>query len=118
MSLTEKLGVPLTPDEAGKILGVSGNSMRKHYRRWGGVEVVPGNIRFFENILEEKINANIRQTAEVGSSCEGGKTIQGRKSREVVSRRKSQKLACSQTLGGRKGERIDEEILDEHGLLC
>ena len=55
--LTAKYGKPITPKELAKFLRIDYRTVKKYYFRWGGVEVAPGIIRFFENIVTEVLNA-------------------------------------------------------------
>lgn len=57
-------GRPLTTAEAAKILGVDASTIRRHYKKWGGVWVSPRCLRFFENILNEKIRYHADQEGE------------------------------------------------------
>lgn len=51
--LSERLGRPIKPQELARILGVDARTLRKHYRQWGGAEICPGVVRFFENRICE-----------------------------------------------------------------
>ena len=94
-SIKENLGKPLTPADLGKLLGISASTVRRHYRRFGGVEVASGTYRFFENIVMEMIDANIRQTLEEETmersrDCSReskGTSVRGRQSKELPRRR-------------------------------
>lgn len=55
MSLANELGPPLSVDELAGLLHLSPNTVRKYADRWGGCEVAPGVVRFWENIVRRKI---------------------------------------------------------------
>ena len=56
--LKEELGAALTPKEVAKLFGVDPRTVKKYADILGGVEVVPGRLRFFENQIRRFIHAN------------------------------------------------------------
>jgi hypothetical protein len=56
--LEQSLGAPITPTALARWLGVSVQTIRKHADRWGGVEVTPKKLIFFERIVEERIKSH------------------------------------------------------------
>jgi hypothetical protein len=111
-----KLGKPLSAMELATILGVSANTVRRHRDRWGGIEVAPGLLRFFENIVKEKIYADAGQ--EEPAPLEGGGHGQRKTERETLSRR----IPAEQTRRHRVGEsnagEVEGQVEDDpHGLL-
>ena len=116
ISIKENLGKPLTPAELGKLLGISASTVRRHYRRFGGVEVASGTYRFFENIVMEKIDANLRQAFEE-STMEGSSNRSQESERTSISGRQPEKLPRRRPMGGRKTEGNDGEAdQGRHGL--
>lgn len=55
--LLQELGEPIEPVDLAERLGIDPRTLKKYAGRWGGVEVAPGIIRFFENRVQEKLNA-------------------------------------------------------------
>lgn len=117
MALDKELGPVLTVKDMAKLLGVCQNTIRNHYKRWGGVEVAPGKYHFFENIVRDIIYANVGETGEaevLERRCDGpggkeGTTLPGRNPG-------GQKKGDS--LGERnKGKLEEEKDPNRHGLL-
>jgi uncharacterized protein YjcR len=50
-------GRAMKPTELAKFLGIDVRTVKKYGDRWGGVEVAPGYMRFFENRVLEALNA-------------------------------------------------------------
>jgi DNA-directed RNA polymerase specialized sigma subunit len=46
-------GRAMKPTELAKFLGIDVRTVKKYGDRWGGVEVAPGYMRFFENRVLE-----------------------------------------------------------------
>lgn len=86
MELENEFGRVIKPKELAKLLAVSVNTIRTHHERWGGIEVTPGKYRFFENIIREKIHADIDKPREQealerrgnGQRDQEGESLQGR----------------------------------------
>ena len=55
--LQHELGQPITPAALARWLGIDVKTVRKYADRWGGVEVAPKRVIFFERIVEERIKA-------------------------------------------------------------
>lgn len=115
------LGQAYTPDQAGKLLGLSGNTMRRHRDRFGGIEVIPGQLRFFEKILEEKLHAMSGQENEVRPPSEGNRAVQKTTRGKTIRTGQPTKLARGSKVGNpnpRKDEtRVAGGSEDRHGLL-
>jgi AraC-like DNA-binding protein len=103
MAIQEHFGKPLTPTELGKLLGISASTVRRHYRRFGGVEVAKGTFRFFENIVMEMIDANLRQTLEE-STMEGSGNRPQESERTSIPGRQPEKLPRRRSMGRRDPE--------------
>ena len=56
-------GRSLTAKELAKFLGLDTRTVKKYAYRWGGVEVSPGNWRFFENRIKEVLHAEYNNEA-------------------------------------------------------
>ena len=115
MDLNVELGRPLTPQELAQLLGVSTNTVRKYRERWGGVEVAPGTIRFFENKVKEMIHASTNQEirpAQVARSRNGQRNPQGKD----VPRRNSEKSESRRKVGRGSKTQPQEPETDRHGL--
>ena len=119
MDLEKELGRPLTPSELAHILGVSPNSIRKNFLRWGGVEVFPGTIRFYENIVKEKICGNFSQEIRQGTSLEGGRDRKRQAARTDLRRQLETVPKGRNVLGGTNTNRAPaaDVTADPHGLL-
>ena len=55
--LSEIFGKSYTPQELAQWLNLDPRTVNKYADRWGGVEVAPGKMRFFEKRIKEVINA-------------------------------------------------------------
>ena len=55
--LQHELGQPITPAALARWLGIDVKTVRKYADRWGGVEVAPKRVIFFERIVEERIKS-------------------------------------------------------------
>lgn len=91
-------GQPMTPTEVAKLLGVCPNTVRKHYRRWGGVEVAPRLIRFYSNLLKEKLYAHAGQE-DKQTPLEGGGHNSREEARATVPGRQHGKLPRGSIVG-------------------
>ena len=117
MELSE-LGKPLTVKDMADLLGVSTNTVRRHKERWGGVEVAPGLLRFFENIVMEKIYANETHKEGKEAPLERCSPGTGDQKGKTLSRRKPQKQASRHRVGKRNAGGAESGVgRDPHGLL-
>ncbi|MGD9609289.1 MAG: hypothetical protein AB7U59_07770 [Desulfovibrionaceae bacterium] len=115
MLLEKELGRPMTPQELARILGVCANTVRRYRERWGGVEVAPGKIRFFENKVREVLHASTTQEVQPASVAGSrnrrrqaeGKAFPGRDREESPRRR---------TMGSGPEKEDQEPEADRHGL--
>jgi len=57
VEFTQKYGDCLTATQLAKRLNLDRRTVIKYAYRWGGVEVAPGNWRFFENDILEVLDA-------------------------------------------------------------
>lgn len=85
----KKYGKLITPKELAAFLKLDVRTVRKYASWWGGIEVFPGAIRFFENIIKEKIDEllkknenaqddNIKETEKVRNLPDYQKMIKGK----------------------------------------
>jgi hypothetical protein len=99
-------------------LGVDPRTVRRYYHRWGGIEVVPGTVRFFEKRIVEVLNAEFdKQTRAqevyregVGGWCAGSaKAVPGCQQKELSRRNR---------LGKQRARKTQAEIAaDPHGIF-
>lgn len=100
--LKKELGSPLTPKELARMFGISVQTVRRYYPRWGGIEVAPGTVRFFEHIVKERINADLDQTGQGTAVAGSGYSSGGSERRKcsqtpakrVILRLSSGKIGC------------------------
>ena len=59
VDLEQIYGKSIKPSELAKFLGVDARTVKKYYERWGGVEIAPGHVRFFEKRVLEVLNAEL-----------------------------------------------------------
>lgn len=57
--LTQLYGRTITPQELGKFLGIDPRTLKTHSHFWGGIEVAPGKIRFFEHRVKGVIDGKL-----------------------------------------------------------
>jgi hypothetical protein len=53
--IKEQVGPAVTPKQLAELLGLDPKTVIKYAHVWGGVEVLPGTVRFFENLVKERI---------------------------------------------------------------
>jgi hypothetical protein len=115
--LTEIYGRSIKPGELAKFLGIDRRTVVKYAQRWGGVEVSPGNLRFFENRIKEVLNAKLDKEAwkePLPSERDG----QRNQKREAVSGFHQTVISRSGNLGKRnKGKSDKGAISDKFGLF-
>jgi hypothetical protein len=111
-----ELGVAITPKVLAERLSVSVQTVRRYYYRWGGVEVAPGTIRFFENKIREILNADVGQKASeapLAGSCQCSRHSTG----EAIPRRNRGKSSRRNQVGGAcKEDSASLEASNRHGL--
>jgi len=115
MSLSEELGKPLTPQDLARILGVCTNTIRRYYTRWGGVQIAPGKIRFFENRVKEVLNASTAQEVQPASVAGGRNCRRQAKGKALPGRDREESPRC-RTLGRGPEKETPEPEADRHGL--
>ena len=64
--LENLMGRAITPQELARFLKLDVRTVRKYASRWGGVEVTPGKIRFFEKRVKEVLHAEFDLKARPG----------------------------------------------------
>ena len=114
-TLIEAYGKAITPKELAIFLDVDYRTVIKYADMWGGVEVSPGKLRFFENIIRRKINAQLNheeRKKEMESEYHG----EWQKKRQAVSRRLNQNKTQRNNLG-KGGKNKTGKRTDRHGLL-
>ena len=115
--LTEIYGRSIKPGELAKFLGIDRRTVVKYPLRWGGVEVSPGNWRFFENRVKEVLNAKFDKEAWKGPlpSERDGKR---KNKNEAVSGQNQTIISGSGNLGKRsKGKHDKGAISDKFDLF-
>ena len=60
-NLEQSVGAPIPPAALARWLGIDVKTVRKYADRWGGVEVAPKRVLFFERIVEDRIKAQALQ---------------------------------------------------------
>ena len=115
--LTEIYGRSIKPNELAKFLGIDRRTVVKYGRRWGGVEVSPGKLRFFENRIKEVLNAKFDKETwkePLPSERDGQRSLQT----EVVPGFHQTIISGSGNLGNRnKGKSHKGAISDKFGLF-
>jgi len=119
--LKEKFGRPIPASELAAFFGVDLRTLKKYAHLWGGIEVAPGRLQFFEKLVEDRINAQLYQKTREASgegSCHGSGKIE----REAFSGRQQKKLQECGNLGReteRKNNGGDKKRKkeDPYGLL-
>lgn len=102
--LEEKYGSVITPQELGGFLRLDHRTVIKYASHWGGVEVLPGKWRFFENLIKEKLDAKFDNKArQEAVSCECDVSRSPR--RQIVSGRDKKILERSLGVGRAKKSR-------------
>lgn len=114
--LKKELGSPLTPKELARMFGISVQTVRRYYPRWGGIEVAPGTVRFFEHIVKERINADLDQTGQ-GTAVAGSGYSSGGQKGENVPRRQRKESSCGSQVGRSDAADIaGGDTSNRHGL--
>ena len=115
--LTEIYGRSIKPDELAKFLGIDRRTVVKYAQRWGGVEVSPGKLRFFENRIQEVLNAKFDKETwkePLPSERDG----QRKSKRKAVSGFQQKIISGSGNLGKRnKGKLNKGSISDKFDLF-
>lgn len=114
-ALDGELGRAITPQELAKMFGLSVNTVRKYRERWGGVEVAPGKLRFFERKVREALNTSIDNQVQ-SAAMAGCRHIQREAKRKVVPGRVREKQAGSRKVGGQAAPHYEETDPARHGL--
>lgn len=117
MALEEELGRTMTPQQLAKMLGVCTNTVRKYRDRWGGVEVVPGKLRFFENKVREAIHASTDYEIQ-SASVASGRHRQRKTEGKTLSRRDREEQTSCGKMGGKTTAQAEETDPDRHGLAA
>jgi hypothetical protein len=115
--LTEIYGRTIKPNELAKFLKIDRRTVVKYAHRWGGVEVSPGKLRFFENRIKEVLNAKFDKEAwkkNLPSKRDGQRS----QKREAVPGCHQTVLSGSGNLGKRNKGRLDKTaISDKFGIF-
>lgn len=122
LDMKAELGRVMTPSQLGELLGVSSNTIRKYYRDWGGVMLAPGTgiIRFYENVVMEKIYANNRQENKNRPTLERKKTGERSGGNQAVPGRLKEELQGGVGMGNRNGKSTQAGTgsdANRHGLF-
>lgn len=115
--LFQEYGKSITPQELGKFLGLDPRTVKKYFYFWGGIEVSPGKVRFFEPTVKEILDGKLnKQKGEVKISWKGdGK---GGSARKTFSRCINKIKEGSNSLGKRRKRKNGKEtISDNFGIF-
>jgi hypothetical protein len=115
IKLGQVLGKAYKPQDLGRLLNLDPRTVIKYAHIWGGVEVLPGTVRFFENLVKEKLNAdkgNKTWQKEVLSRSDGERPAIS----EAVSRHKQGVDEISRSVG-KKRARSAKKLTDPHGIF-
>jgi hypothetical protein len=112
-------GRSIKPKELATFLGLDARTLIKYADTWGGVEVSPGNWRFFENLIKEVIkDAEHNMQAwkkEVSRKRHDSKNNQA----EIVSRCDEEILSKGHRVGKRNPEKDSGAIVeDKFGIFA
>ena len=113
--LEELYGKAITPQELGRFLNLDPRTVIKYADRWGGIEVSPGKIRFFEKPIRRYIDASFRdetRQAPMGWRSHGKR----KKEDKTLSRCKQGQPTGSSLVGGRN-PKATGDIPDVHGIF-
>lgn len=86
-TLRQDYGDSLSVSEVAVFFGVDRRTVQKYPARYGGVEVAPGRLRFFENLIRDILNAN--KTPDFGRgevACRGEDKRQAGGNKDVRNR--------------------------------
>jgi hypothetical protein len=114
--LESQFGRAITPKELAKFLGVDRRTVVKYAGWWGGVEVSPGNFRFFEKLIRRRLNAlhcNEEWETQGPGRCDGQ---WGKKDQDFPGRKQKEPKSCS-NLGGRNTQSTSRATPDTHGVF-
>ncbi len=114
--LEDRYGRSVTAQELSNFLGVDRRTVIKYADRWGGVEVVPGRLRFFEKRIEEKLNAEFNREARQTPLASERTSKRDKPSKTIPGRYKDLKTA-SGAVGGRNKKPVGKGAPSRHGLL-
>jgi hypothetical protein len=111
------------PDiELAKYLGVDVRTLRKYAAGLGGVMVMPGKYRFFENLLKEKIkNAELnheKRCLPVPGKCSNSEKTRKKETKAISGRQ--QKIAQKSSLmggGNQKTVKRGNGARSRHGVF-
>lgn len=114
--LQKELGSPLTPKDLAQMLGVSVQTVRRYYIRWGGIEVAPGTVRFFEHIVKERIDADLDKTRQGTPMAGSGYSAGCQKGKDVSRRQRKESPRSSQVGRSDAADIAGGKAADRHGL--
>ncbi len=112
-SLEEEYGRFVKPEELAAFLGVDTRTVKKYSDLWGGIEVSPGKLRFFDKVIRRKLDAQFnkqkRQEA-LACGCDGQRPAK----RKTIQGQLKGRIPGSSPMGkGGKGK--DRKGADRHG---
>jgi hypothetical protein len=114
----EDLGQPITPKDLADCLGVDPRTVKKYYRRWGGIEVSPGCVRFFENRIKEVLNAEFNAQTRQETLCRNCMGRRRARSYKMVSGCVAKVNASGHRVGKSGAQKAEEAIKDDpHGIF-
>jgi hypothetical protein len=115
--LTQKYGQSITPIELAKFLGIDERTVKKYSHIWGGVEVAPGLIRFFEYRVRGVLNAKFdkeKGKIKIPGKCNG----QGSGKPKIISGCNKKIIQGSNSLGKRRKRKNGKATIpDKFGIF-
>jgi len=120
--LETEFGRCIPDNELAKYFGVDVRTVRKYAAGLGGVMVMPGKYRFFENLLKEKIkNAELnheKRCFPVPSKCSNSEKTRKEETKALSGRQ--QKIAQKSSLmggGNKKAVKRGNRARSRHGVF-
>ena len=114
--LENRYGRAITSQELAKFLRIDRRTVVKYADRWGGVEVAPGCLRFFEKRIEEKLNAEFDSKARQAPLASERASEREKPSKTVPGRHQNLKKA-SGVVGRGSKEADGKRARNRHGLI-
>jgi hypothetical protein len=111
------LGRAIKPDDLAKRLDIDVRTVKKYPHLWGGLRTTPrGGFRFFENLVEEAIYANIdneKRKKTLERRCNNGWGTPGK----TIPGQQQEKQAGLYIVGKRNQRGNPEKPKDKYGIF-
>jgi len=114
--LISDYGEMITPKELAKYLGIDPRTLMKYAHQWGGVEIVPGQYRFFYKDVKERLN-NARINNEKRQEEMACKHHGKREDIPEALPGRDKKIGTASDSLGKRDTRRGRAKPDPHGLL-